>query len=45
MILNASASCPADELDSIVSSAADEISEKYRLEMTVYKKDYFGLGD
>ena len=45
VILNASASCPADELDAIVSSAAEEISEKYRLEMTVYKKDCFGLGD
>ena len=45
VILNASASCPADELDAIVSSAAEEISEKYRFEMTVYKKDCFGLGD
>ena len=45
VILNASAACPPEELDAIVTSAAEESSAAFQLEMTVYKKDCFGLGD
>lgn len=45
VILNASAACPPEELDAIVTSAAEESSAAFQLEMTVYKKDCFGMGD
>ncbi len=45
VILNASAACPPEELDAIVTRAAEESSEKYQLDMAVYKKDCFGMGD
>ena len=45
VILNASAAAKPEELDAIVSSAAEEISEKAQLELMIYKKDCFGMGD
>ena len=45
VILNASASCPAEELDTLITTAAREISAAYGLELTDYKKECFCLGD
>lgn len=42
--LNASALCPSALLDEIITSAAYTVSEKYRLELTPFKKDCFGMG-
>ena len=44
VILNASALCPHKTLDAIVTGAAEEVSAEYRLEMTVFKKEHFGMG-
>ena len=44
VILNASAACPHKTLDAIVTGAAEAVSEEYRLEMTVFKKEHFGMG-
>ena len=43
--LNASAACPFRELDGIVSGAAELVSERYQLEMTVFSKECFGMGE
>ena len=43
-ILNASAACPHKTLDAIVTGAAEDASGAYQLEMTVFKKEHFGMG-
>lgn len=45
VVLNANAACPAAELDEIVTGAAEESSERFELEMTVFRRDCFSLGD
>ncbi len=45
VILNASAACPRDTLDEIITGAAEAISKDYNLELAVYKKDCFGMMD
>lgn len=42
--LNASGDCPAKTLDSVVTGAAEAISKDCQLEMTVFKKECFGMG-
>ena len=44
VILNASADSPKTETDRIITGAAEAASEQYQLEMTVFKKDCFGMG-
>ena len=44
VILNASAACPHKTLDGIVTGAAETVSTEYQLEMTVFKKECFGMG-
>ena len=45
VVLNANASCPAAELDGIITEAVDAVSRKYRLELLIFKKDFFNLGE
>ncbi len=44
VLLNASGVCPADRLEEIVTAAAEEISEKYRLELMIFKSESMGMG-
>ena len=43
VLLNASALCPAKVLDAVLTAAAEEASAAFRLEMTVFRKDCFGM--
>ena len=45
VLLNASAVCPDGTLDRLIGEAVKEISARYQLELTVFKKDHFGLGE
>lgn len=45
VLLNASAVCPDETLNRLVGEAVAAVSERYRLELTVFKKDHFGLGE
>ena len=44
VLLNASAVCPAEKLEEIVTSAAASVSERYQLELTVFKSEGMGMG-
>jgi len=44
VLLNASGACPADKLEEIVTGAAREISEKYQLELMIFKSESMGMG-
>ena len=44
VLLNASAACPADRLEEIVTAAAGEISERYQLETVIFKSESMGMG-
>ena len=43
VVLNASAVCPAKDLDAIITGAAGAASADHQLEMTVFVKDCFGM--
>ena len=45
VILNANASCPAKELDEIITAAVNAISQVYQLDLMIFKKDFFNLGE
>ena len=45
VILNMSAACPEGMLDRISSRAVKTVSDRYQLELTVFKKEHFGLGE
>ena len=45
VVLNGSAACPAEALDAILREAVETVSRRYQLELTVFKKDCFGMGD
>ena len=45
VLLNASAACPDETLDRLLGEAVETVSRRYRLELTVHRKDHFGLGD
>ena len=45
VILNASAACPADKLEEIVVQAVHTVSDRYQLELTVFKKEGLAMGD
>ena len=44
VVLNASAACPAAVLDAAVTTAAEDASREYQLDMAVFRKDCFGMG-
>ena len=44
VLLNASAECPADILENIALDALYEVSEKYRLELQIFKKEALAMG-
>lgn len=44
VILNASAACPADKLREIVVNAVNTVSDKFRLELTVFKEESLAVG-
>ena len=45
VVLNANAACPAKELDEIILGAAKDASQKYQLEIRLFKKECFNLGE
>ncbi len=45
VILNASADCPADALEALITGAARAVSERYQLERMIFKQECFGMGE
>ena len=45
VMLNASAVCPDNELDRIITAAVDEISPLFNLETVIFQKEAFGMSD
>ena len=45
VVLNANAACPAERLDEILMEAVLTVSRAYQLELAVYKKNGFNLGE
>ena len=45
VILNASAACPPDALDSLLTETVQEVSGRYQLELAIFKKECFGMGE
>jgi len=45
VLLNASAVCPDETLDRLMGEAVRTVSDRYRLELTIFRKDHFGLGE
>ena len=43
-VLNAGAAWPADELDRLLTGAVEAVSDRYQLELTVFKRECFGMG-
>jgi Putative GTPases (G3E family) len=44
VVLNASAACPAKTLETLVTGIVKEVSDKYQLELMIFKKECFGMG-
>ena len=44
VMLNASADCPAAELEPIMDEAIDEVSARFNLELMLYKRQCFDMG-
>lgn len=44
VVLNASALCPSDKLDAVITGAVEHVSKEFQLELIVYKKECFGMG-
>ncbi len=45
VLLNASAACPDGTLNRLIGEAVRDVSARYRLELTIFRKDHFGLGE
>ena len=45
VILNASADCPAEEWETLVTQTVKEVSDRYQLELLIFKQECFGMGD
>ena len=45
VLLNASAACPVDTLEEILVSAMHSVSDRYQLELTVFKKEGLAMGE
>ena len=44
-VLNANASCPAAKLDEVITGAVNAVSQLYQLELLIFKKECFNLGE
>lgn len=44
VMLNASAACPSDKLDAVMTAAMEQISEQFNLTLMIFKKECFGMG-
>ena len=45
VILNTSAACPDETLDRLIGEAVETVSGRYQLELTIFKKEHFNLGE
>ena len=45
VVINATAACDAKLLDAIISSAEQTVSDRFQLEVTVHKRESFGMGE
>ena len=45
VILNASADCPADTLEALITGTAKAVSDRYQLELMLFKQECFGMGE
>ena len=45
VLINTSAACPDAELNAILGNAVKAVSDRYQLELTIFKKDHFSLGE
>ena len=45
VVVNASAACPAELLDKLATEAVRAVSDKYQLELLLFKRECFGMGD
>ena len=45
VVLNANAACPAAGLDAVMTEAVHTVSQSYQLELMIFKKDFFNLGE
>ncbi|MBO4831979.1 MAG: hypothetical protein J5569_05900 [Oscillospiraceae bacterium] len=44
VVLNASAACPDTKLDGIITNAMSVVSERFGLEVMIFRKECFGMG-
>ncbi len=45
VLLNTSAACPDETLDRLLDETVRAVSDRYGLELTIFRKDHFGLGE
>ena len=45
VVLNANAACPAEKLEKVMMDAVSTVSAQYQLELLIFKKEYFNLGE
>ncbi len=45
VLLNTSAACPDAALNRLIGEAVQAVSERFQLELTIFNKDHFGLGE
>ena len=44
VVLNTSAVCPSGKLDAVITGTVEQISQKFQMELTVFRKECFGMG-
>lgn len=44
VMLNASAACPSETLEAIMTRAVEDVSRRYNLSVMIFKKECFGMG-
>ena len=45
VVINATAACEPERLDSMISVAEQTVSDRFQLEVTVHKRECFGMGE
>ena len=45
VVLNGSAACPYAQLDSLITDAVKAVSTQYQLELMIFNRECFGMGD
>ena len=45
VLINASAACPDETLNRLLGETVKSVSDRYQLELTIFKKNHFGLGE